>query len=818
MRVLRQAARIPVALCVAGILLVIGIISMAGGGRGVLSPERAGADPAAIAQHHWWVLITSQLIAGSWPALIIAVVATIIVVGWAERTMGGARTVLAFVVTGTIASLVGLGLEYIGSRAGEYWTSSVSALDTLDPLTPIAGTLAWASAGANGIWRRRIRVLLLTGAVAMLLYSGLPSDLYLLVAVGVGLLGGRLTLGRSAIPHWRSSRRERRGLLALVTIVLALGPLLSLAAPVRFGLLAPLGVTMSDATPSGRMPRVGCGNGRFDLNCVNALGHAHLHGVGGTLLSILPLVLMLVGAWGLLAGRRAAVWMLAALGLVQSAVAAWYLGILPATTSAGPPPGRHNAELVVWVAASILVPFAFSLILLAERRSFPVRVARRRALVITGLLAGWALVCVAVALAGSWLLRDQFRPAATWAGLLADLPSRFVPSSFLRSQPLVLHPTSPLANVVVHGAGPLFWVGVIVATVLLLRGTGTAVVAPDAARIRSLLARGSGTLGYMATWAGNSLWTSSNASAGIAYRVVGGVAVTTSDPFGSPAHPGAVLREFVEFCDANAWTPVFYSVHEPVRATLAEAGWSSIEVAEEITVDPRGFSTSGKAMQDVRTSVNRSRRDDLRVRWATWSEMPVRITAQITALSEEWMSSKDLPELGFTLGGLDELRDDDVMLAVVLDTEDRVRAITSWLPIRRDGVLMGRTLDMMRRAPGAPNGVMEFVIAEAMSHFAAEGLVVVSLSGSPLAGAGAERAGAPLAQVLDLLARTLEPLYGFRSLLRFKKKFSPALEPLHLVYRDPVTLPAIGMAVARCYLPTLTVRGLGEILRDRQNR
>lgn len=818
MRLLRQARRMPVTLSIVTVLLVVGIVSLAGGGRGALSAEHAGADPAALAQHRWWVLITSQVIAGNGVSLAIAAGATILAVGWAERTMGGLRTLVAFVVTGTLASLVGLGVEFLGSRAGEYWTSSVSSLDTLDPLTPIAGTLAWASAGASGIWRRRIRVLLVAGATAMVLYSGLPSDLYLLVAVGVGLLGGRASIGRPAIPHWRSSRRERRGLLALVTVILALGPLLSLVAPVRFGLLAPLGVTMSDATPTGRGPRAGCGTGRFNLDCVNALGHAHLHGVGGTLLSVLPLVLMLVGAWGLLGGRRAAVWVLAALGIVQSGVAAWYLGIVPATSAVTPASGRHHTELVIWVAASIVVPLVFSLILVIERRAFPVRVGRRRALVFCGLLLGWTLLVAVIALTASWTLRAQFRPTATWAGLLADLPTRLLPGSFLRSQPLVLHPTSPVAVVVAHGMGPLFWIGLIVGVVLLMRGTGVAVIAPDSARIRDLLSRGSGTLGFMATWAGNSLWTSTDGRSGIAYRVVGGVAVTTADPFGELDDLDSVLHEFADFCDAAAWTPAFYSVHEPVRASLAAAGWSSLEVAEETTIDPGSFTTTGKAMGEVRTAINRSVRDGLRVRWATWSEMPVRITAQITALSEEWMSSKDLPELGFTLGGMDEVRDQDVLVAVVLDEDDLLRAVTSWLPIRHDGILVGRTLDMMRRAPEAPNGVMEFLIADAMNRFAAEGLHVVSLSGSPLAGAGQQRAGFPLSQMLDLLARTLEPLYGFRSLLRFKKKFSPSLEPLHLVYRDPVQLAAIGMAVARCYLPTLTVRQLGDILRPRAER
>jgi phosphatidylglycerol lysyltransferase len=59
---------------------------------------------------------------------------------------------------------------------------------------------------------------------------------------------------------------------------------------------------------------------------------------------------------------------------------------------------------------------------------------------------------------------------------------------------------------------------------------------------------------------------------------------------------------------------------------------------------------------------------------------------------------------------------------------------------------------------------------------------------------------------LDRVGRTLEPVYGFRSLLAFKLKFQPVCRPLYMVYPDPTALPAIGVAVTRAYLPDLTLR------------
>ena len=47
--------------------------------------------------------------------------------------------------------------------------------------------------------------------------------------------------------------------------------------------------------------------------------------------------------------------------------------------------------------------------------------------------------------------------------------------------------------------------------------------------------------------------------------------------------------------------------------------------------------------------------------------------------------------------------------------------------------------------------------------------------------------------------------YGFGSLLAFKAKFQPEYRPLFMAYPESAALPAIGGAVARAYLPDLTV-------------
>jgi lysylphosphatidylglycerol synthetase-like protein (DUF2156 family) len=126
----------------------------------------------------------------------------------------------------------------------------------------------------------------------------------------------------------------------------------------------------------------------------------------------------------------------------------------------------------------------------------------------------------------------------------------------------------------------------------------------------------------------------------------------------------------------------------------------------------------------------------------------------------------------------------------------------------------------MRRPGAGFRPAMEFLIASAVLTFQAEGCAFVSLSGAPLARSAAPGdGGSVLDRFLDWLGAVLEPVYGFRSLLAFKEKFQPGYLPLFLLYPDAAALPRIGQAVARAYLPGVSVRqtvGLLQKVLDRK--
>lgn len=94
---------------------------------------------------------------------------------------------------------------------------------------------------------------------------------------------------------------------------------------------------------------------------------------------------------------------------------------------------------------------------------------------------------------------------------------------------------------------------------------------------------------------------------------------------------------------------------------------------------------ASRPFQDLRTARNRAAKEGITARWTTWAEAGEDARAQIRRISRTWVAEKDLPEMGFTLGGLAELDDPAVRLLLAEDAAGRVHGVTSWLPVHDAG-------------------------------------------------------------------------------------------------------------------------------------
>lgn len=813
----------PASVALAVILLATSIAtgtlwSAASAGGGAL--VWAAGVPTTIQAGYWWTPLTALFVPEDPIQFVISFLLALTLLAVSERLLGTVRLITAFLAAGVVGITLGVLGQWAAANVGELLARATEFDFTLDPTIGIVGALVAASAFASALWRRRIRLLTFATVVMFVLYNGDQNNVYRLFAAVLGLALG-LLLRRGRLRRIRrSSHAETRNLVAAIVAITAVGPLAALLPPGGLGPLSFVAALFQHQEVDAATALAAC-RAADTSNCRDELAAVSAQGVGPLLLTLLPLVLLIVTAIGLRRGRHFA-WLL---GIVVNAA----MIVLPFTALPG---GVINidvdsldalapaVEVLLWLLAVLLVPLASIALLIATRRQFQIRAPRDAVVRFTILVTvSFALLAVAYLIAGLATL-TSFVPEPTIGDVFVSTLRRFVPSGFESVLGPVIVPTEPVALLLYQWVGPAFWTIFVIGAMRLYRATSTGRTLGDEVRFRELLhAGGGGTLGFMGTWPGNVYWFSEDGEAAVAYRVINGVAITLSDPVCRPERAEQTIIDFIAFCDANSWTPAFYSIHDTVLPVFESLGWQSISVGEETLMHPQTFDMQGKPWQKVRQAHNRGVKERISTLWTTWDELAPLQQNEIAALSEQWVSEKELPEMGFTLGGMAELKDPEVRLYLAYDPQGDLQAVTSWLPSWRDDRVVGYTIDFMRRAERSIPGIMEFVIASAAQRMRGEGVEVLSLSGAPLAtkpvGASGslepgDGDGADEPMVMDrllaFLAKTLEPAYGFTSLFTFKSKFNPTYETLWMAYPDAASLPAIGNAIGRAYLPDANAR------------
>ncbi|UXM93562.1 bifunctional lysylphosphatidylglycerol flippase/synthetase MprF [Paenarthrobacter sp. JL.01a] len=770
---------------------------------------------------HWWVLLSSAFVARNPTSALIGILLLLGVGVQVERRIGSRRFALAAIAGQVVGVAAAMGFVSVSAGVVGEWVGQISGNVFAGPTAFVCATLMASTASMTTLWRRRIRLGVFALLLLLALYNGGFADLVRLFAATAGALIGPLLSGRRPrTPHPVGSRHERRVLIALLVAATAIGPVVAGLAPHAVGPLSVLRYLLTNIQPvDPETLKTLCSYPALARDCA-AAGLQLRAGAGGTFMAVLPSFLLLLLADGLRRGRRAA-W--AGTLVIQAALSAIAVATIIAVLQ--PTAGETAAAegLAAGEAAAhghplslvlpLLLPLLLAVLLWSRRKLFSVRAPhgtyRRLAALIAVLAAVLALVYVGAASA----LAQDFNPAPGLGEILADVPDRFLPLAYMFDLTPAFVPLSPVTVALYEGVGIVFWAVTGAALLRTFLQPAHNRHSLDEDRARAIIkTQDGGTLSWMTTWPGNRYWFAPEGQSFVAYRVIGGIALTLGPAVGPLRDREKAFDEFTAHCTANGWSPCFYSVPQEVKDHASGRGWAGVQVAQETILDLDNVTFKGKKFQDIRTAMNNAAKAGVRAEWTTYSAAPRTVQAQIQEISEEWVEDKSIPEMGFTLGSLDELDDPEVRCLVAIDKDKKVHAVTSWLPVYRGGAIIGWTLDLIRRRSTAMRASAEFLIASAAVSLRDEGCTFISLSGAPLApppgsgsGSGSEPdpSSSTMDRFLEGLGSTLEPVYGFRSLLGFKSKFQPRFVPLYMVYPDPAALPAIGRAVTRAYLPEI---------------
>jgi lysylphosphatidylglycerol synthetase-like protein (DUF2156 family)/UDP-2,3-diacylglucosamine pyrophosphatase LpxH len=431
--------------------------------------------------------------------------------------------------------------------------------------------------------------------------------------------------------------------------------------------------------------------------------------------------------------------------VVTGAALAWLLAVRDRFRLRGPasPPGRQLALLGAAVAAGV----AIGTVVLAAAAALPLATALWRVL-------GWLVLLGPAPVGRAQRFIEAGTDALGLAGVLAGL------------------------------------------LVVVARARHSA--SAERARVRArVLARGTDSLAYFALRDDKQHFLIGDSV--VAYAVFGRVALVSPDPIGPPNDLERALGAFRAFAAEQGWITAILAAAPGTAERYRGLGLRPLYLGDEAVVRFDRLHLRGNRHKALRGACNRAARAGYTVAFLDPARLTPQQRAPLAAMAAA--SRRGQAERGFsmTLGRLFDPGDTGLLLAVAYDPAGQPGAFCQFVPAADVG---GWSLDVMRRLPDVPNGLMDFLLISTMRHLAGQGATGMGLNFATMRSvldpgalpadgrswvAGLER------RVLHSLSQTFQ----IESLWQFNAKYDPRWRPRYLVYEHPAHLPEIAAAVAR---------------------
>lgn len=247
--------------------------------------------------------------------------------------------------------------------------------------------------------------------------------------------------------------------------------------------------------------------------------------------------------------------------------------------------------------------------------------------------------------------------------------------------------------------------------------------------------------------------------------------VVMGDPVGNPARWGELLWELYRQCDRAFSRLCIYQASEAMLPLMVELGLQPIKYGEEAVVDPASFNLQGPVMKSLRNSRARAERDGLVLRIIPAAEVD-HWYDRLKQVSDQWLASKGQTEKGFSLGTAAQAYLRHFHIAVV-STRDSIDTPVAFANIWRSGDGHELSIDLMRTAPNAPPGTMDFLLTALIEHGRTKQFSRFCLGLAPMSGVRGGKLAPTWAKLVGLLFSAGGGGYNFRGLRRYKDKFAP---------------------------------------------
>ncbi len=272
----------------------------------------------------------------------------------------------------------------------------------------------------------------------------------------------------------------------------------------------------------------------------------------------------------------------------------------------------------------------------------------------------------------------------------------------------------------------------------------------------------------------------------VMYGVSGRSWIALGDPVGAAEERRELAWRFHELADRNGGWTVFYQVRPEHLPIYLDLGLTLTKIGEEARVPLADFSVAGGEHRGMRRTLRTMEKHGACFRVVPAEEVPGMLP-DLRDISENWLTTKNTREKGFSLGFFNEgyIRRGRV---ATIEVENEIVAFANIVESAEHEEI---SVDLMRFSHNAPPSVMEYLFLMAMQRGREEGYRWFNLGMAPLSGLEARPLSPAWTRLGSAVYRHGEHFYHFQGLREYKQKFDPVWEPRYLASPGGLAFPRV---------------------------
>ena len=262
--------------------------------------------------------------------------------------------------------------------------------------------------------------------------------------------------------------------------------------------------------------------------------------------------------------------------------------------------------------------------------------------------------------------------------------------------------------------------------------------------------------------------------------------VAMGDPVGLDSEAEELIWEFHDECKRAGSSPAFYHVGSDYLQYYIDLGLTLLKLGEEARIPLADFHPNQTIDEQISSSYQKLEKEGYS--WEIIS--PDNLSAympELKAISKASIDAQGRKERGFSVGYFDEKYLSNFPIAVV-KKNDQFLAFSN---ILRTTSRYELSTDLLRYRPGAPEGVINFMLINTMLWGKKHDYAWFNLGMAPLSGMYEHDFSPGWNKLADFVYTYGENFYGFQTVRAYKSQFHPVWEPKFLVCPGGWALPRV---------------------------